>query len=313
MPRAARSPKPKTPRVPAGRLRILNWNILEGASEGRLDGLLREIRALRPHVVALQECNGWHARGERILRQVADVLRMQAFPHWTVGGFQPVVLTSLAGARAVWHDDQDHFRHGYQEVLLPLDGGREWRFFNTHLDPFLESARLAEVRTILRAMKPHFGGFCSLVGDLNSVAPGESVNGVRLGRATTRVRLNDHPILRVKYDHGGMAGTAGWTQGGPPRPLRQVPGPVLRQATHVELRTDVYRALARARWVDAFRKLHPREPGLTIDSNVPRGRIDYTWLSPALARRLRRIEVLYGPRLAKLSDHCPILWEVELD
>lgn len=293
------------------RIRVLTWNILEGGVDGRFEGILRMIRSLKPDVVALQECNGWHQRGAKRFRQAERALRMTGFPFWTVAGYQPVVFTRIAGASNFAHDNQDHFSHGYQEIRLPLPGGRMWHFFNTHLNPFAEAARLTEIRSLARTMRPHRGEFCSLTGDLNSLSSGDLYNGLRL-RPRTNIDLNRNPLLREKFNHGGLCGLHGYGDAKDPNAWMRVPFRVRRLVDRAELRTDVTGHLKRSGWVDLFRQLHPRDPGLTITSDMPAGRIDYVWLSPALARRAVRCEVLRGPRISKLSDHCPLLWEVDV-
>ncbi|MCZ7649589.1 MAG: endonuclease/exonuclease/phosphatase family protein [Planctomycetota bacterium] len=298
--------------MPTSRLRVLTWNLLEGGMDGRLEGILRHIRSVRPDVVALQECNGWHARGEKLLRHAARTLKMQAFPYWTQHGYQPAILTRVNGAEAIAHDDQDPFHLGYQELRLPLPGGRTWHFFNTHLNPFEEKARLVEMRTLTRVMKPYRSGFCSLTGDLNSVAEGDTYLGVRL-KLRNKLDLNRNAMIRSRFEFVGLSGLYGYGDVKNPTAWMRIPVRVRRMKDFADVRTEVIAHLRREGWIDGFRKLHPREDGHTIPSTIPEGRIDYVWLSPALARRLTRCEVMYGRKLAKLSDHCPILWEVSVD
>jgi endonuclease/exonuclease/phosphatase family metal-dependent hydrolase len=291
-------------------LRVMTWNILEGGRDGRLEDIIRLIRAQRPQIVALQECNDWHYRGDKLLRYVAGKLEMQAFPHWTTSGYQPALLTSLEGARAIPHDDQDHFNLGYQEVVLPIPGGRNWHFFNLHFDPFSERQRISEVKTVLRAAKRHRDGWASITGDFNSVAPGDTYRGTKL-KNTTRIDLDAHEGWRPWFDFACNAGTIGW----PPDPSRRFPGIPYRERRAVRytyILTQVYRSIRAQGWVDAFRRMHPRDPGWTVPTQTPYARIDFAFLSGQLSRRLKRIEVLYGPQIAKASDHCPLVWEVDV-
>ncbi|MBI3828663.1 MAG: endonuclease/exonuclease/phosphatase family protein [Planctomycetes bacterium] len=295
----------------ANRIRVLTWNILEGGMDGRFEGILRTLRSLKPDVVALQECNGWHQRGAKLLRRAERALKMAGFPFWTTHGYQPALLTRIPGAKAIAHDDQDHFHLGYQEVRLPLPGGRTWHFFNTHLNPFAEVARLAEIKTVARAMKPHFGAWCSLTGDLNSLSSGDLYGPVRM-RPRTRIDLNRYPLFRTNFNHVGLCGLHGYGDIKEPTKWMRVPFRVRRMKDTAALRTDATRHLKRAGWIDLYRRLHPRVQGHTLPSENPYARIDYVWLSPTLARRAVSCEVLYGRRLAKLSDHCPLLWEVDV-
>ncbi|MBE7465226.1 MAG: endonuclease/exonuclease/phosphatase family protein [Planctomycetes bacterium] len=292
------------------RLKILTWNILEGGMDGRLEGILKQIRSVRADVVALQECNGWNFRGSKLLRLAKRTLGMAGFPFWTTHGYQPVVLTKVPGAAAVEHDDQDHFHLGYQEIRLPLPGGRTWHFFNTHLNPFVESARVAEIKTLMRAMRPYRNGFCSLTGDLNSLAEGDTFCGIRM-RRRTRVDLNRDRLVRILFDYVGLCGQDGYGDVTNPTAWLRVPVRIRRMQDRVELRAEVTSYLKRQGWTDLYRTFHPAEPGYTVPSRQPFARIDYAWLSPALARRAVSCEVLSGTRLSKLSDHFPLLWEVE--
>lgn len=82
---------------------------------------------------------------------------------------------------------------------------------------------------------------------------------------------------------------------------------------------ELYRAMQRMGFVDAFRSLYPQATGqftywdyfrMAFERN--RGiRIDHFLLSPALASRLVRCEIDRGPRAEyKPSDHTPILVEI---
>jgi endonuclease/exonuclease/phosphatase family metal-dependent hydrolase len=295
----------------AHNLIILTWNILEGGSNDRLDEILRLIKAQKPDVVALQECNGWHTDGEKILRYAQRELGMQSFPFWNSGGYQPVILTRLEGAYAVRHDHQGPCLQGFQEVVLPLPGGRNWHFFNTHLYAFSENVRLSEVETISRAMKPHRLGLCSLTGDFNSLEPGCSYGGVRIG-TRTRIRLDDHPLLRARFDAHGLPGLYGYGDAVDPHAWLRLPYRQRRLVQFAELRTDVYRHLARAGWIDGFLRTRSTASGLTFPSTRPELRIDFAWLSRLLAKRLVACDVLTGPRFARASDHLPLRWEVEV-
>ena len=117
----------------------MSWNILEGGRGGggrRLRAIVGVLRRLDPDVVALQECGGWHERGSYRLRQVAAELGLAPIPYWTASGHHLVVLTGLP-AETVYHDEQGHFRHGFQHVVLRKAGASR-HLFNTHLDPYAE-------------------------------------------------------------------------------------------------------------------------------------------------------------------------------
>lgn len=66
--------------------------------------------------------------------------------------------------------------------------------------------------------------------------------------------------------------------------------------------SDGMRRLRATGWIDAWSQLRGDEPGFTFEADRPYSRIDYMWVSPALASRLRAIDVVTGGEV-RLSDH----------
>lgn len=58
-------------------------------------------------------------------------------------------------------------------------------------------------------------------------------------------------------------------------------------------------------WIDAWAALRDGDAGYTFEADAPQQRIDYIWLHPQLAPRLRAIDVVSGrgDDGARLSDH----------
>jgi endonuclease/exonuclease/phosphatase family metal-dependent hydrolase len=78
--------------------------------------------------------------------------------------------------------------------------------------------------------------------------------------------------------------------------------------------TTAMRSLLAAGYVDAFRTLHPDDPGLTMPAMAPSVRLDYVLVSPDLAAAVVACRV-GGPdatELAAASDHLPLVAELEL-
>jgi exodeoxyribonuclease-3 len=74
------------------------------------------------------------------------------------------------------------------------------------------------------------------------------------------------------------------------------------------IRTDVHDRLADAGWVDAFRHLHPDEPGFTLPASVPQVRLDYVLVPRAiLPGVLACAPALDAPMVARASDHLPLV------
>ena len=74
------------------------------------------------------------------------------------------------------------------------------------------------------------------------------------------------------------------------------------------IHTLVQDRLAEAGWVDAFRHLHPGEPGYTLPALSPQVRLDYALVPPPL---LSSVSVCApaedAPLVARASDHLPLL------
>lgn len=66
--------------------------------------------------------------------------------------------------------------------------------------------------------------------------------------------------------------------------------------------SDGMQRLAATGWVDAWAHLRGTAPGFTFESDRPHSRIDYVWVSPGLAPKLRAIDVVTGGDV-RLSDH----------
>ena len=74
------------------------------------------------------------------------------------------------------------------------------------------------------------------------------------------------------------------------------------------IRTDVQDRLAAAGWVDAFRHLHPDDPGYTLPALSPQVRLDYALLPPALLPQLTACSPAQdAPLVARASDHLPLV------
>ena len=74
------------------------------------------------------------------------------------------------------------------------------------------------------------------------------------------------------------------------------------------IRTDVQDRLAAAGWVDAFRRLHPDEPGFTLPAPEPQVRLDYVLVPRDLLASVRECAPASdAPLVARASDHLPLV------
>jgi len=112
-----------------------------------------------------------------------------------------------------------------------------------------------------------------LTGDFNTVAPGDHLE---VGSLPMRLR----PLM--------------WMSGG-------------------SVRWRTIQTVLDAGYVDAFRTLHPTEPGMTLPTTNPHIRLDYVFVPRSAAGRVRRCEVVRVPAAVGASDHFPVMAEVEVD
>lgn len=72
--------------------------------------------------------------------------------------------------------------------------------------------------------------------------------------------------------------------------------------------------IERAGFVDAYRVLHPDEPGFTVPPRDPHIRLDYALVPRGMRERVVRCEPVTIPKaVRKASDHLPVRMEIELD
>ena len=123
---------------------------------------------------------------------------------------------------------------------------------------------------LLRGIAAHQHGFHVLVGDFNTLAPGELLD---VGQLPARLRA------------------LVWLSGG-------------------SIRWRTIRRVLDAGYLDAFRTLHPDAPGLTFPVWNPHVRLDYLFLPSNRRAALVASEVVSDGPVAEASDHLPLLTEL---
>ena len=163
-------------------------------------------------------------------------------------------------------------RHAFVEVV-PVPG---LRIFGVHLSAvhaaWTERRRVLELRALLKTVARHQDGFHVLAGDFNTVAPGDVFEASKL---PLRVR----PFV--------------WLSGG-------------------RIRWRTVQTVLDAGYVDAFRTLHPSDPGLTLPTPTPHVRLDYVFVPQAHAARVARCDVVRAGATSGASDHFPIVADLHL-
>lgn len=248
-------------------LRLLSYNIRFGG-RGREHALAETIIAAAPDLVVFQE-----ATDPSVIERLAETTK---FPFWAARRNHSIGFLSRQEVDYhEWHYPAGA-RHSFLEIV---PAGSDARIFGLHLSARFskwdERRRAREIRSLLDGIKRHQNGFHALVGDFNTLAPGEALN------------LNRMPA---------------WI-----RALIWISGRKLQRET-IQLMLD-------AGYGDGFRMLHAEDKGYTFPTWDPHVRLDYVFVPKAFSNRLEKCEVVTEPkeRIRSASDHCPLVAELSLE
>ena len=205
---------------------------------------------------------------------VAELATRTGMPAWQSFGQQSLAyLSRRAVDHAEWHRPR-FSRHAFIEVK---PAATPMRLFGLHLSAvhaaWTERRRVLELRSLLRTVSAHQHGFHVLAGDFNTLAPGAVLE---LNRLPPRLR----PFV--------------WLSGG-----------------RIKWRT--IQTVIDAGYCDAFRVLHPEDPGMTMPASDPHVRLDYVFVPLTFREHLLACEVVHDGDVASASDHLPVLADFALD
>lgn len=300
--------------------RILSYNILVGATR-RVDQLTHMLKPARPDIVGLVEANNPH-----VVDELAKRLNMQAV--MSARGkhsqdWQVALLTRLPIVYSKTHTHRGVLAKPVLEVCVEEANGHHLTVFVTHLSAAFskkragDNIRRREIQEALRIMSSVQGTPHLLMGDFNSLAPGDSFQASNLLRYIVsmdkKYRKDPNSILGHPFLNFVV-----------PSSLRMF-NPLLRLIaatkplyTLFDCAAAVYAPrgtiamLGAADYVDTFRRANLSAPGFTCPAAAPAGRIDYIFASPELAARLATCTVLTsgeGITGEQASDHLPVIAE----
>ncbi len=233
-------------------LRLLTYNVLEGALPDRLPKVISVIRSARADVVAIQEARHWRRNRRELFLNVSRALRMPGLLFRANSGFDLAVFSRLPICGHSNLGLRTTFVHTTASVTLATPGGNEFTLFITHLRPDYPE-RQREVRMLLRWMRPYRNRCCALCGDLNSLAAGDYV-ARRLVRRGSPITTGSRGII-------APIERAGWVDC---FRLRNPRAPGLTLGTH--------RRVARVDYIFASRPLAERLVACRVLSHPDAGR-----------------------------------------
>ncbi len=251
-------------------MRIVTYNI-EFGGRGREAAIERVLAGLEADVIALTE-----ADDPAVVAGLADALGLHHV--WAEGSGARHLATLSRFPILDWQiHNRPPLSQGVLATKLGVGNGERGSgevitVYNVHFLPFLllpfEMRRWQAVGRLLALIREEAPGPHLIVGDVNSIGPGDRV----------RQRRNPARMRRV------MALQAG-----------------------IVFRLAVPRLL-RAGYVDCFRRLHPESDGFTWMTGNPTTRYDYVLADRAMAPRLRACRVVTdAPGVEAASDHYPLL------
>jgi endonuclease/exonuclease/phosphatase family metal-dependent hydrolase len=247
-------------------LRLLSYNIRFGGL-GREPSLAETIIAAAPDLVVFQE-----ATHPEVIERLAEATK---FPFWAARRNHSIGFLSRTQVDYhEWHYPAGA-RHSFLEIV---PAGTTARIFGLHLSARFsrwdERRRAREIRSLLEGIKRHQDGFHVLVGDFNTLAPGEILN------------VDKMPA---------------WI-----RALIWISGRKLQRET-IQFMLD-------AGYGDGYRMLNAEDKGYTFPTWDPHVRLDYVFVPKAFSNRLVSCAVICEPkeRIQAASDHCPLVAELEI-
>lgn len=295
-------------------VRVMTYNILAGGWR-TVDALAEVMFDARPDLIGLQEV------APATLADLSERLEMHAALSPSRYG-SPVALLSRWPLLAVNRHKGAPLRNALLEAVVEPEGAAPLRVFVTHLSAHFsrwrggEGERLRELAFILEQMRPTSDETQLLMGDFNSLPPGERLLASQLLLHTAR---NDER----RADGEDMMGHPSLPRllPAPIRPLASVAAALMRVAPLAWLadqlagayvpRAVVGQTLA-AGYRDLYAEAHPdpRQRAASYSSTIAAGRIDYIFASPALAAGLLTCETLGETPtrpVSRASDHLPML------
>jgi exodeoxyribonuclease-3 len=243
----------------------MSYNIRFGG-RGREALMTEVIEAVSPDIVVFQEASD--PRVIETLAHATGMTRWAARPAHSIG-----YISRLDVAHHEWHHPAGA-KHSFLEIQL---AGSKARIFGLHLrarfSKWSERRRMLEIQALLAGIRQHQEGFHVLVGDFNTLAPGELLDTRRMP-AWIRALV--------------------WISGR-------------------DIRRDTIQTMLDANYLDGYRFLHPEDKGYTFPTWDPHVRLDYLFLPARYADHLKLCEVIKEPDIARrASDHFPLLAHLEI-
>lgn len=150
------------------KLKIMQFNVLEGATGGRATAVAKVIKGSRADVITLDEANV-----QSIFQGLARATGFHSYYVQSRDGYNVGILSRYP-IRRCYSYTAPPLHHGAYGCRISV-AGTNWWVFGAHLCPCsLESERAQEAALLISQMLLHPHDPVVLAGDLNSQSPGEN-------------------------------------------------------------------------------------------------------------------------------------------
>ncbi len=300
--------------------RILSYNILVGATR-RVNQLTSMLQPAQADIIGLVEANDPHVvdtLAERLGMQAVMSARGENSQDWQVA-----LLTRLPIIYSKTYPASKVLLKPVLEVCVEEENGKELTVFVTHLSAAFskrragDNIRRREVQEVLHIMAHKRGTSHLLMGDFNSLAPGDAFQASNLLRYLVNIdkHYRKNPASVEGHPYLNFVVPASLRIFNPL--LRIIPSSKLLtyffdKAANIYAPRGAISLLGGAGYIDCFRRVNLSAPGFTCPAIAPAGRIDYIFASPELAGRLDTSTMLTsGENVTgdQASDHLPVIAE----
>ena len=246
--------------------KLLSYNIWFSGRKPQQQ-IAEVIKQIAPDAVVFQE-----AIDPKVIEYLSHECEM---PYWGAREKHSIgFISRLEVAHYEWHHPA-RAKHAFLEIQL---AGNETCIFGLHLSArfskWSERQRHHEIQTLLKSIERHKRGFHVIVGDFNTLAPGEVFN---FGLMPLWIRA----LI--------------WLSGR-------------------DIRRDTIQTILDAGYADGFRTLYPNEKGYTFPVWQPHVPLDYVFLPSEYFGHLKSCEVVKHPQtVTDASDHFPLLAHLEIE
>ena len=244
-------------------VKLLSYNIRFGG-RGREKEIIEVIKSVSPDLVVFQE-----AIDPDVIKRLSEATEMVS---WAARSEHSIgYISRLQVAHHEWHYPAGA-KHSFLEIVL---AGSEARVFGLHLSSMFskwgEQRRAREIHALLKSIERYESGFHVLVGDFNTLAPGELLDTRRMPR-----------WIRAMV----------WLSGR-------------------DIQRETIRIMNEEGYVDVYRYLHPEVKGYTFPVWDPHLRLDYVFVPKGFVERVKICEVVTLAAAIKASDHFPLMAKIE--